>query len=31
MLPLNYKFLRLSHFERIGGTRRTDRRTECND
>jgi len=28
MFPLNWKFLRLSHFEKIGGTGETDRRTD---
>jgi len=27
MFPLNYKFLRLSYFKKIGGTRWTDRWT----
>jgi len=31
MFPLNYEFLRLSYFEKIGGTgRQADGRTECN-
>jgi len=28
MFPLNWKFLRLSHFEKIGGTGETDRQTD---
>jgi len=28
MRPLNYKFIRHSYFEKIGGAGRTDRRTD---
>jgi len=30
MFPINYKFPRLSYFEKIRGSERTKRRTGCN-